>query len=135
MIKKLLIATLVIFTFYSCDVGDDNNNFEIKTLVIKEAVVPTEFEFGNSYTLKVVYDLPNGCHSFYDLFYQYDGPSRIVAVNSLVNLNLECTEALIEEEHNFIVNVTQEEDYTFRFWKGKDNNGNDIFEDIIVPVI
>jgi len=136
MIKNILLTFLLVFTFVSCSLDDDENtNFALKTLPIKEAVVPTEFEFGSSYTIKVLYDLPDGCHSFYDLYYEYKDFSRIVAITAIVDLNASCTEAIIEKEHEFIVNINQSEDYTFRFWKGEDSQGNDIFEDIVVPVI
>jgi len=139
MIKKSLIAIFAIFTLFSCSLDDDNTNddlsFKIETLPIKEAVVPTEFEFGTSYTIKVIYDLTSGCHSFYDLYYEHQGSSRIVAVNSIVSTNLACTDDIREEEHEFEVTALQQEDYTFRFWKGKDTDGSDIFEDIIVKVV
>ena len=134
MIKNFLILILVIFTITSCSLDDDNSNLSIETLPIKEAIVPAKFNFGSVYTLKIIYDLPSGCHSFYELFYQYDGVSRIIAVNSVVNTNLACTEALIEREHEFEVRASQQEDYIFKFWKGTDNAGNDIFEEIIIPV-
>lgn len=134
MIKNILILILVITTFSSCSLDDDDSNLSIETLPIKEAMVPIEFEFGSIYKLKIIYDLPSGCHTFYDLYYQYESTARIIAVNSLVNDNLACTEALIEREYEFEVNVTQQEDYIFKFWKGTDNAGNDIFEEIIVPV-
>jgi len=135
MIKNILMLALVLLTVSSCSLEDDNSNLSIETLPIKEATVPLEFEYGAIYTLKVVYDLPSGCHSFYDLYYQYESTARIIAINSVVNTNLACTEALIEREYDFEVNVTQQEDYIFKFWKGTDSTGNDIFEEIIVPVI
>jgi len=136
MIKNILVTFLLVFTFSSCSLDDDSNtNLSFKTLAIKEAVFPDEFEFGSSYTVKVTYDLPNGCHSFYNLYYEYKGTSRIVAITALFDLNATCTEVIIEKEHEFVVNVNQREDYTFRLWKGEDSEGNDIFEDIIVPVI
>ena len=134
MIKNILILMLVLFTVSSCSLEGDDSNLSIETLPIKEAMVPIEFEFGSMYKLKVVYDLPSGCHSFYDLFYQYESTARIIAVNSVVNANLACTEALIEREYEFEVNITQHEDYIFKFWKGTDSAGNDIFEEIRVPV-
>ena len=133
MIKKIFIMIMVIFTLFSCS-DDDNVNYSIETLPIKEAIVPDEFIFGEFHTLKVIYDLPSGCHSFYDLFYQHDGSSRIVAINSLVDNESACTLALIEKEYTFIVKAIQREDYTFKFWKGTDSNGDDIFEEVIVPV-
>ena len=135
MIKNILVSILVLFTVSSCSLEDDNSNLSIETLPIKEAMVPIEFDFGSIYKLKVVYDLPSGCHSFYDLYYQYENTARIIAINSVVNTNLACTEALIEREYEFEVNVTQQEDYIFKFWKGTDSTGKDIFEEIIVPVI
>ncbi len=133
MVKKILIITIVIFTLFSCSL-DDDSSFRISTLPIKEAIVPDSFEFGQFYDITVYYDLPDGCHSFYNLFYQHDGASRIVAINSLVDTESACTLAIIEKEYTFSVEATQEEDYTFKFWKGTDNNGDDIFVEVIVPV-
>ncbi len=135
MVRKFLIATIVTITLFSCSVDDGNSNFSIKTLPIKTAEVPSEFIFGQTYTLKVVYDIPTSCHSFYGLFYRHEGFSRVVAINSLVNNNLtSCDENPIEREYTFEVRALQNEDYTFKFWKGKDNSGNDIFEEVVVPV-
>jgi len=136
MIKNIVITFLLVFSFSSCSLDDDSNtHLSLKTLAIKEAVFPDEFEFGSSYTVKVTYDLPNGCHSFYNLYYEYKGTSRIVAITALVDSKASCTEAIIEKEYEFVVNANQREDYTFRLWKGEDSQGNDIFEDIVVPVI
>lgn len=134
MVKKILMSLMMFFMLFSCSINDDSSNLSLETLPIKEAVVPEEFVFGQSYTLKVIYDLPDGCHSFYNLFYQYDGPVRIVAINSLVDNASACTLALIEKEHTFVVKAIQQEDYIFKFWKGIDDNGDDIFEEVIVPV-
>ena len=133
--KSAFILILTIFTLSSCSLDDDDNTYvSIETLPIKQAIVPLEFEYGSVYTLKVVYDLPSGCHSFYNLFYKYENTARIIAINSLVNSNQACTEALIEKEHEFEVTVSQRENYIFKFWKGIDDEGKDIFEEIVVPV-
>ena len=133
--KNFLVTFLVAITLVSCSLGNDGHtNLELKTLPIKEYVVPTEFDYGLSYTIKVVYDLPDGCHAFYDLYYKQEETSRIVAISALVDTQAVCTEVITTKEHEFVVNIAQSRDYTFRFWKGEDNNGNDIFEDVIVPV-
>ena len=135
MMKSAFILILTIFTLSSCSLDDDDNTYvSIETLPIKQAIVPLEFEYGSVYTLKVIYDLPSGCHSFYNLFYQYENTARIIAINSLVNSNQACTEALIEKEYEFEVTVSQRENYVFKFWKGIDDEGHDIFEEIVVPV-
>ena len=136
MIKKILVTFLVAIALVSCSLGDDNdNNLELRTLPVRDYVLPTEFEYGLSYTLKVEYDLPDGCHTFYDLYYKQEEASRIVAITAIADTKVDCAEIIVAKEHEFVVNVAQSRDYTFRFWKGEDSNGNDIFEDVIVPVI
>ncbi len=132
--KRFFVSLVLIFLVVSCSFDDDANNFKLETLPIKEATVPVEFIFGSMHDITVKYDLPSGCHSFYDLFYQYEGTSRTVAINSLVNESVACTDDIREIEYTFKVNVVQREDYTFKFWKGVDSDGNSIFEEIIVPV-
>ncbi len=122
------------FLVVSCSIDDDSNNFKLETLPIKEAIVPAEFTFRSMHDITVTYELPSGCHSFYDLFYQYEGTSRRVAINSLVNEGVACTDDIREIEYTFKVNVVQREDYTFKFWKGVDSEGENIFEEVIVPV-
>jgi len=132
--KRFFVSLVLILLFTSCSVDDDANNFTLETLPIKEAVVPAEFTYGALHDITVKYDLPSGCHSFYDLFYQYDGAIRTVAINALVNEGVACTDDIREIEYTFKVNVVQREDYTFKFWKGVDSDGENIFEEIIVPV-
>ena len=135
MIKNYLFLVLAVLTLSSCSLDDDSNaNVSFKSLPIKEAILPSEFEFGKSYTIKVTYDLPDGCHSFYNLYYKYKNESRIVAITALVDSTKNCTQTVVEKEYEFVVKAAQEEDYLFRFWKGVNNKGKDIFEDITVPV-
>ena len=133
--KRLFLNVILVLLFVSCSQDDDNaNNFKIETLPVKEAIVPAEFIFGSRHDITITYDFPSGCHSFYNLFYRYEGTSRIVAVNSLVNESVACTDDIREFEFTFEVNVVQREDYIFKFWKGIDGEGENIFEEIIVPV-
>ncbi len=39
-----------------------------------------------------------------------------------------------QEEYAFPVEATQEEDYVFKFWKGKNNEGEDVYEEVVIPV-
>lgn len=133
--KRIFVSLVLVLMFVSCSLDDDDSGkTTLKTLPIKEAIVPANFTFGSVQEITVKYDLPNGCHSFYNLFYQYEGNTRIVAVNSLLNNSVPCTDAVIEEEHTFTVKVVQYDDYIFKFWKGTDDSGESIFEEITVPV-
>ena len=132
--KRFFVSIILTFSLLSCSLDDGTTDFTIETLPIKSAVVPEAFIFGSNHTITVIYDLPSSCHGFYDLYYQYEGTSRIVAINSVVIENNTCTDGLIEVEYQFLVSVVQREDYTFKFWKGVDSNGENIFEEILVPV-
>ncbi|MCF2874858.1 MULTISPECIES: hypothetical protein [unclassified Tenacibaculum] len=129
--KKL---TLIIFTIILASCSVDDPNYQFKLLTIKEATVPQSFKFGEVDTVKVVYDLPNSCHEFHSVYYQYQDTTRIIAIRALEILDENCAQATIEKELKIPVRISQKEDYLFKFWKGKGNNGEDIFEEKAVPV-
>ena len=136
MLKNLLLSIVLALTFTSCSLEDDGNtNLSLDTLPIKSQTVPESFVFGTIDTIKVVYELPDKCHSFYNLFYEYEGVSRKIAINTLVDNKVECTQVITEKELSFPIQIRQHEDYVLKFWKGKDTNGNNIFKEIIVPVL
>ena len=130
MKKIALIILALVIT--SCSVEEPNYKFTL--LPIKEATVPQNFKFGEIDTVKVTYVLPNGCFGFHSLYYQYKDTTRIVAIRAIENLETICTQATIEGEYKFPIKVSQKKDYLFKFWKGKDNKGKDIFEEKIVSV-
>ena len=78
--------------------------------------------------------MPNGCYHFNDVYYEYKDSTRIVAIRASKELEAYCTGALIMKEYDLLVTAKQEEDYLFKFWKGTDNNDENIFEEVIVPV-
>lgn len=133
--KKLSIITFIALILSSClDNSNDFPVFHYEVLPIEEATIPTSFEWNETYDITITFQLPNGCHSFHSLYYKHDDSNRIVAAYSLVADDIACTEALITEEHTFQVKATQEEDYVFKIWKGLDENDEDIFDEITVPV-
>ncbi len=133
--KQLFFALLFSSLFIACNNDDDAPNYHFEVLKIDEASIPTEFELNETYDITVKYTLPNGCHSFYSLYFQHKNASRIVAINSYVKDNVACTEAAITKEYTFQLRASQSEDYVFKLWKGVDDDNEDIFEEIIVPVI
>lgn len=133
--KKVILIFASLFLFYSCLNNDDNRiNFTYELLPIDAVTAPASFTFGEKDTLKLKYSLKNGCSSFDGIHYEYQDTTRIVAVRALVALNDICTQEIIQNDYNLIVTATQEEDYVFKFYKGKDNNGENIFEEVVVPV-
>lgn len=131
--KKLLLVLSVLF-LASCTIDNNNDDVRIQFLAIDDAVTPSSLTFGSTVDITINYTLPSGCYTFYELYYVPEGTTRTVAVRALQNLTDPCTLATISENYTFPLTVTQTEDYTFRFWKGTDNEGNDIFEEVIIPV-
>lgn len=131
---KKTIGLIFCFAFFFACNNNSQLNFEQVFLRIKEAKTPTSFTFGKKDTIKLKYVLPSGCYSFNNIYYEKKDSTRIVAVLGLHDLESNCTQALIDEEYDLIVEPLQKEDYIFKFWKGKDNKGENIFEEVVIPV-
>lgn len=122
---------------WSCNIEDDDYvNIESEFIPIENVELPLSFELGETYQIKVFYYRPTSCHVFHDFFYNADGVERTVAVVNLVydlddceNLNNE----LVERSFNFSALYNQV--YTFKFWQGEDENGEDIYLIYEVPVL
>ena len=133
MIKKIIVLCLLTVFISSC-LNDNEHDFTYELLSIDEAIVPASFIFGQKDTIAIKYTLKNSCYSFDNLYYEYQDTARVVAVRAFVSLEDACAEIISQKEYKFAVNVTQQEDYVFKFWKGTDSNGENIFEEIIVSV-
>ena len=131
--KKAILIILTVIVLASCS-SDDTVNYRFKFLPITEAMTPDSFTFNSIDTIRVKYNLPDNCHSFRGVHYQYRDTTRIVAINAIEFTDRNCDQVITEKELKIPVHVRQEEDYVFKFWKGKDTEGNNIFEEIVVPV-
>ena len=130
--KKAVLTLLTITLFFSC--SKNESNYESKLLAIDQAITPNSFTFKKAHDITVKYTLPNGCHAFVDLYYQHNDTIRIVAIKAIHNFDLICTQATIQKEYTFQVVASQKKDYVFKFWKGKDLNNKDLFEEVVIPV-
>ncbi|MEI6865211.1 hypothetical protein [Flavicella sp.] len=137
--KKLFMLLMVTLVISSCNDDDiDLPDYHYEYLPIEEAIIPSTFTLNETYDITITYILPNECYSFNSVSFeidQEDETSRILAVLTLVDDVTTCTEELITEEYTFEFTATQEEEYTFKLWKGYDDEGESIFDEIIVPVV
>lgn len=131
MKKTFLFLGLILF-FLAC--SKSNTNFRYALLPIDEAITPSTLIFGKTDTIKVKYSLPNSCYSFFDVYYNYQGNARVIAIQALKDTESICSQELIQKELKIPIKALQKEDYVFKFWKGKDNSGNDTFKEVIVSV-
>ncbi|WP_158839980.1 hypothetical protein [Polaribacter sp. L3A8] len=133
--KKTALLLFGLLVFYSC-LNSDNDapNYTLEYVPIDAAITPASFTLGQIDTITVKYSLPNSCFTFDQIYYQPKDSTRTIAIIAVVKLDDNCTEAIVQEEKKIAVKATQEEDYVFKFFKGKDSDGENIFEEVIVPV-
>ena len=133
--KKLVVLFLT-FIVFACSTDDDFETTYFELLPIEEAVVPTEFERGEVYDILVKYLRPTSCHGFNDIYYMSESNERTVAVvATFFQGNYTCTDIDALTEASFRFKATTEDSYIFKFWQGEDENGEDQYMIVEVPVI
>ncbi|WP_046746088.1 hypothetical protein [Kordia zhangzhouensis] len=131
MKKILFVAILVsLFMLQACSVDDNSTaEFQFEFIPIESVEMPQEFNFGNTHTIHVTYKQPTTCHSFSNFQYVQEPQNvRNVAVVNFVAIRSDCE--TLEEEFktvSFNFSVLDTEPYTFKFWQGKDANGQDMY--------
>ena len=139
MKKSALLVFIFIALFTSCSIDDDNyNNFYLEVIPIDSVEIPESFVLGETYQIDMTYTKPNGCYYFNDFIYEVDDQQRTIAVVNTVytNLNNSCEEDAEAEEVtvHFDFIVLSNETYVFKFYQGEDENGEDQFLLVEVPV-
>lgn len=133
--KKFLILSFVVASLFSCSLDDDSTDFSVEFLPIESVEIPDEFTLGEVYPITVTYERPTSCHFFRKFYYAKHNNERTVAVINNVFERNDCeelTDAMLTATINF--QVTSNGSYIFKFWQGKDENDEDIFLEIEVPV-
>ncbi|WP_378180591.1 hypothetical protein [Aquimarina sp. SS2-1] len=138
--KKIQIIALIILTccLSSC-LNDDNDGiiFSYELVPIEEVDIPDQFIRGETYEITVSYFRPSDCHSFSGFDYDRLANERTVSVVNVVVNDRECEDLaqtdLIDASLNFLVGI--EESYVFRFWQGRNDQGENQFLIREVPVV
>jgi hypothetical protein len=141
--KKLLFIGLIAMMFSSCSVDDSpiGQDFHFEILPINEVLMPESFTPGAFYQIQYSYYRPSTCYAFNELYYLVEGDFRTVAV---INTVLEEKDGLVceplgpEDElewRTLFFECTKDfGTYIFKFWQGQDENGNDTYMIMEVPV-
>ncbi len=136
MKMKKLFALLALFLVLSCDVSDDESNFHFEFLPVESVEVPEFFTLNEVHEITATIARPNDCYLFYG-FSVEQGPEeldRTVAVVTTVFDDQVCAEVTNTQEVSFNFIALYEGTYTFNFWQGEDENGDDVFLTVEVPV-
>ncbi|MFB9055208.1 hypothetical protein ACFFU9_00490 [Mariniflexile ostreae] len=135
--KKIIFFSMTLLFLTSCSLNDDDsNNFSLDLLPVESVDIPEEFTLGEVYPIKVNYLKPSTCHSFRDFYYSKKNNERTVAIinydfdrNDCKDLEDDLTSA------TFNFKVTGNGSYIFKFWQGEDENNEDQYLIIEVPVV
>jgi hypothetical protein len=134
--RKSVFALLIALLILSCSV-DEGEGTSYVLLPIESIQLPNEFTLNEEYEIPIVFKRPTNCHGYYDIFLKGDSEIRTLAVQCIVYENPNC-KALVENNQtneSFIFKVLYDQVYVFRIWKGIDEFGEEIYEEIEVPVV
>jgi len=134
--KHFISLFLVAFLVFGCSDDDNYHAYHLEYIGAVSADVPDEFVQGNTYLINVTIELPNSCYYYYNQYdYFYKGTSRLIYPIAHVDDDVPCSEAIREVTFSIPVQALQSEPYIFKFYQGEDEEGQDVFLTIEVPVI
>lgn len=133
--KKILALIGIFLLVISCSPESDEPNVHFELLPIESVVMPTEFNVNTENEIVIKFFRPTTCHGFNGYYYEKDDFTRTIAVESYVIEKEGCVALTNQElEQTLKFKPTETGTYLFKFWKGKDANGVNIFEEISVVV-
>ncbi len=123
--KNLLIYILTFFAL-SCSVNDDSVKDYQELLPIETAQLPQTVTVGIPEDVLLTYLRPTNCHAYNDIYYVKNENERMVAiVSTYFASNNNCSALDTETQATFRFKATETGMYTFKFWQGKNNEGDD----------
>ncbi|MFV0565806.1 MAG: hypothetical protein ACK5NB_08245 [Flavobacteriaceae bacterium] len=135
--KKLIALTLLLISVASCSLDDnDAVSYGYEILPVESVDMPAEFTLGETYTITVSYYRPSTCHYFSEFYYVIDENQRTVAPITVVYNDNNCQDlenTLVDSTFDFL--VTSKNTYVFKYWQGEDEDGDDVYLTIEVPVV
>lgn len=132
--KKFALFFIAILTLNGCNVEDNNPKFHYEILPIESYTVPQSFVLGQTYPIKVKYKKGTSCNQFQGFYYEKNLNKRTVAIQTVVYENPKCLADTTSVEVSFNFYVTSNGSYIFKFFKGVDEAGNDLFHEVEIPV-
>jgi hypothetical protein len=136
MSKKIISLLALFFILISCSSGDDTQ-YSFKLMPIESVDIPAEFTLGETYPITVHYTVPTSCYYFSSLYYDKDLNIRTIAIENAIAQRNNCQDLSAAggaNTYTFNFYVTSNGSYIFKFYQGKDDQGNNIFLEYEVPV-
>ncbi len=138
MKNLFFMVSLFALTVGSCT-SDDSPNYHYAVLAVESFDVPTSVETGGVYPITVRYKRPSTCHFFDGFYYDRRDHLRVIGVRNVVVDRNDCSptdpqEPELERHFSFSPLETAPYTYVFKFYKGKDAQGENLFEEVQIPV-
>jgi hypothetical protein len=134
--KKIIVLLTLFIVLNSCSKEDDTQ-YSFKLMAIESVDIPTEFTLGETYPITIHYTAPTSCYLFNYFYYEKDLNIRTIAIeNAIANRN-DCQDLNPEnslKSYTFNFYVTSNGSYIFKFYQGKNSEGNSIFLEYEIPV-
>lgn len=134
--KKLLLVFFALLLFSGCSAEDDSDNIMQNLAPVLSVDLPDSFDFGESYSIEIIYKRPTNCHTFSGLDVARNANVIVIGVvTSFRTSNTNCVDSGNLEASATINFVAERDDfYIFKFWQGKNAAGRDEFLTVEVPV-
>ncbi|WP_194768249.1 hypothetical protein [Tamlana sp. I1] len=133
--KRLIAICLTLALFSSCST-DEGSSYHYEILPVDSVDIPDEFEMGETYPITIHYSRPSTCYGFSEFYYSKHNNERTVAPVDIVLESNNCETPENEmAEATFDFLVTGNGSYIFKFWQGKDEDGESQYLTIEVPVV
>lgn len=142
--KKLSFLFVSILILTSCSVDDDGPRIDYQFSEVTAADLPDSFEKGKTYKIDVTYLLPSACHTASGIEVQRGNNSgaqrRDIYVVGMGSYDVNQTECNredddLEREASFSILIDEDETYTFYLWSGVDDNMENQYTVVEVPVM
>ena len=128
---KIYILLFVSLVFISCHL--ENSEETLEKIPIYHIQVPENMMMGSEYILTFKYALENDCYSFYDVEIIPTDGGKTLTITTFAKVDDTggvCTQEYSEETYSFTFKPIGKVSHKLRFWKGKDLDGNNLFEEI-----
>lgn len=142
--KKIALLLLLTFVASSCSTDSDEPEVYYELLPIQRCEMPYRMTSGETYEFKMIFQMPTTCHFYKGIYFEGDGDEKIVAIQSGVYQRNDCqiidygTTAQpqnqpVSREYTFTAGAPGTV-YHFKMWTGKNEQGEDTYYEVQVPV-
>ncbi|ESU29951.1 hypothetical protein FLJC2902T_04330 [Flavobacterium limnosediminis JC2902] len=129
--RKIFLLILIPFLYLSCTKEPETEDVAFELLPVNEVELPVSFNVNKENIIRIKFVRPTECHAFNKFYFEKDGSSRTIAVESTVFKYDNGGCAVLQNNNvatqNLKFNPDQTGEYTLKFWNGKDSNGVDLF--------